>query len=125
MAPIYQFEQLTAWQTARQMAKAIYNVTQQGAFAKDYGLAGQIQRSAVSVMSNIAEGCERSTTRELLHFLSIAKSSCAEVRSQLYVALDVGYIAPSEFERLGEHTNETGRIINGLMRSLKSKLSDQ
>ncbi len=78
------FEDLIAWQKARELTRAIYEVTRQGAFAKDYGLSGQIQRASVSIMSNIAEGFERGNPREFHQFLSVSKSSCAEVRSQLY-----------------------------------------
>jgi four helix bundle protein len=74
------------------LTRAVYEATRQGAFAKDYGLSGQIQRAAVSIMSNIAEGFEIGNPREFQQFLSIAKASCAEVRSQLYVALDAGYL---------------------------------
>ncbi len=86
------FEDVIAWQKARELTKAIYGVTQQSAFAKDWGLTGQLQRATVSIMANIAEGFERGKPREYLHFLAIAKASCAEVRSHLYVALDIGYL---------------------------------
>jgi four helix bundle protein len=83
------FEDLIAWQKARLLTKSIYEITQQGAFARDFGLSSQIQRAAVSVMSNIAEGFERRSLNEFHHFLLVAKASCAEVRSQLYVAFDI------------------------------------
>jgi four helix bundle protein len=92
MRKIEEFEDVIAWQKARELTRAVYEATRQGAFAKDYGLSGQIQRAAVSIMSNIAEGFEIGNPREFQQFLSIAKASCAEVRSQLYVALDAGYL---------------------------------
>jgi four helix bundle protein len=90
MSKIERFEDLIAWQKARALTVSIYEVTRQTVFAKDYGLCNQIQRATVSIMSNIAEGFERGKRGELHQFLSIAKGSCAEVRSQLYTAFDIG-----------------------------------
>jgi len=90
-----------------------------GDFAKDFGLRDQIQRAGVSIMSNIAEGFERGGSREFAQFLSIAKGSTGEVRSQLYVALDQEYVTQSEFERLIAGVNETARMISGLMSYLR------
>jgi len=115
---ITRFEDLIAWQKARQLAKKIYEVTRQDRFARDFGLLGQIQRAAVSIMSNIAEGFERGGRKEFHQFLSIAKGSCAELRSILYVALDVGYIAESEFEEILLLAEEVGRIVGGLRSSV-------
>src|SRR5206468_3923596 len=92
MGTVQRFEDLVAWQKARAMTAAIYQVTRQGLFSKDFGLSGQMQRAAVSVMSNIAEGFERGRRAEFHQFLSAAKASCAELRSQLYTALDAGYL---------------------------------
>ena len=108
------FEDLVAWQKARSMTTSIYAVTRRGEFARDFGLAGQIQRASVSVMSNIAEGYERLGPSEFAHFLSIAKGSCGEVRSQLYIALDAGYIDKNAFAELYAMAEETSRIITGL-----------
>lgn len=87
---VSRFEELIAWQKARVLAASVYRVSTHGAFAKDYGLKDQIQRAAVSVMSNIAEGFERGSSAEFHQYLVVAKASCAEVRCQLYVAMDVG-----------------------------------
>src|ERR1041385_242260 len=103
---IERFEDLIAWQKARVLAKAIYEITKQGAFAKDYGLANQIQRASVSILSYIAEGFERGKPSEFHQFLSVAKGSCAEVRSQLYVALDAHYLDEHDFLRLMAQANE-------------------
>jgi len=92
MARIEKFEDIEAWQQARQFAKAVNAVTSEEKFAHDFGLRDQIQRAAVSVMSNIAEGFERGGVREFIQFLFIAKGSTAEVQAQPYMALDVGYI---------------------------------
>ncbi|NDY41986.1 four helix bundle protein [Dissulfurirhabdus thermomarina] len=121
MAKIDRFEDLIAWQKARELTKEIYQVTRQGAFARDFGLSGQIQRAAVSVMSNIAEGFERNRRAEFHQFLSTAKASCAEVRSQLYVAYDVGYIDKATFERLLHQAEEVARIIGGLRVSVEKQ----
>jgi four helix bundle protein len=123
LSKIDQFEDLIAWQKARELTRAIYQVTQQGAFAKDFGLARQIQRVAVSIMSNIAEGFERRGRREFHQVLSTAKGSCAEVRSQLYVAFDIGYLVKSDFRLLAQ-AEEVGRVVGGLRASVE-KLRDE
>ena len=119
MRGVERFEDLVAWQKARVLTSSIYEVTRIGAFARDYGLAGQIQRAAVSVMSNVAEGFERGRRAEFLQFLSIAKSSCGEVRSQLYVALDVGYLDQATFDLLYARADEVTRILGGLRSSVE------
>ena len=91
MATFKTFEEISAWQKARELTKEVYKVTTHGAFGRDYGLRDQIRRASVSIMSNVAEGFERSGTGEFGHFLSTAKGSAGEVRSQLYVALDQEY----------------------------------
>lgn len=121
MSKIEEFEDLIAWQKARELTQAIYVATRQGAFAKDYGLSGQIQRAAVSIMSNIAEGFERGNPREFHQFLSIAKASCAEVRSQLYVSLDAKYLDEQTFQALMVLAKETGKIIGGLRVSVERR----
>ena len=119
MSKIKKFEDLIAWQKARELTKEIYTITRQGDFAKDYGLAGQMQRAAVSIMSNVAEGFERGGRGEFHQFLSIAKASCAELRSQLYVALDIGYLGQNRFTKLLEQAEEVGRIVGGLRVSVE------
>ncbi len=106
MAKIERFEDLIAWQKARLLTKAIYEVTREDKFARDYALTGQIQRAVISMMSNIAEGFERGGRGEFQHFLSIAKASCAEVRSQLYIALNVGSLSQDKFRALITHLTQ-------------------
>jgi len=84
-------------------------------FARDYALAGQMQRAVVSVMSNIAEGFERRGTAEFEHFLRIAKASCAEVKFLLFVAMDVDYVDDATFRRIRNQADETARVIGGLI----------
>ncbi len=121
MGRIERFEDLIAWQKARALTQSIYKATQQGSFAKDYGLAGQIQRASISIMSNIAEGFERGRRKEFHQFLSTAKGSCAEVRSQLYAALDIGYLDKPKFDRLIAQAEEVARIVGGLRASVEKK----
>jgi len=118
---IRRFEDLWAWQRARGLTKDIYRVTRIGSFARDFGLAGQIQRASVSIMSNIAEGHERARLTEFYQFLTIAKASCAEVRSQLYVALDAGHIDQATFDRLRNATEEVSRLAGGLRVSIDKR----
>jgi four helix bundle protein len=119
------FEDLIAWQKARALTKAIYEATRKDHFAKDFGLAGQIQRAAVSIMSNVAEGFERNRPAEFHRFLLIAKASCAEVRSQLYIALDIGYLSQSEFSQLLQQSQEVGKIVSGLAISVERQRGDR
>src|SRR5690606_33918083 len=118
-------EDLIAWQKARVLTRAIYQVTQTGKFAKDFGLAGQIQRAAVSIMSNLAEGFERGNRGEFHQFLVVAKASCAEVRSQLYIAYDIGYLTQDEFDNLMLQAKEVTRIISGLRTAVEKQRDDQ
>jgi four helix bundle protein len=111
---IDKFEDLIAWQKARELTKSIYKTTRIGEFLKDFGLRDQIRRASVSIMSNIAEGFERGGRSEFHQFLVIAKGSCAELRSQLYVALDAEYIDIAIFRSLDNLAKETSRLIGGL-----------
>ena len=98
MSTVKSFEDLFVWQKSRELVKLIYRYTGKPAFSRDHGLIDQIRRAAVSVMSNIAEGFERGGKEEILYFLYIAKASCGEVRAQLYVAFDQGYIGDEELK---------------------------
>jgi four helix bundle protein len=119
MATFTTFEEISAWQRARQLTKELYKVTSAGPFGRDYDLRNQIRRAAVSIMSNIAEGFERSGTGEFNQFLSTAKGSAGEVRSQLYVALDQDYLSKAVCDRLLQDATEIGRMIGGLMTYLR------
>src|SRR5438445_8247510 len=100
MGKILRFEEIEAWKKARLLTRDIYQVTAKGDFARDFGLRDQIRRASVSAMSNIAEGFERDGNKEFIQFLSNAKGSTSEVRSQLYVALDAGFIDEKKFQEL-------------------------
>ena len=119
MATFKTFEDITVWQRARELTKEIYRLTSNSEFSRDFGLKDQIRRASVSIMSNIAEGFERSGTGEFAHFLATAKGSAGEVRSQLYVAFDQEYIPPSVFDGLSNSVTEISRMIAGLMDYLK------
>lgn len=119
MATFRQFEDIDALQRARALVQEIYALTDQGDFTRDFSLKDQIRRASVSIMSNIAEGFERDGTKEFIQFLSIAKGSVGEVKSQLYVALDRGYVTRNKFNMLNELIGETARLIAGLMSYLK------
>ena len=114
MKKVERFEDLIAWQKARVLAQTVYTMTRERTFAKDIGLSGQVQRAAISIMANIAEGFERNRSGEFHQFLSVAKGSCAEVRSHLYAAHDAGYLDKGRFTQLLVQAEEVGRIIGGL-----------
>jgi four helix bundle protein len=121
MATITRFEDIKAWKTARELTNLIYDLTEQGDFAQDYGLKNQIQRAAVSVMSNIAEGFESRTQALFIDFLGRAKGSAGEVRAQLYIALDREYIAQDQFDEAYDLTDKAARQLYRFMSYLESK----
>jgi four helix bundle protein len=125
MNKIERFEDLIAWQKARTLTRVIYEITRQGAFAKDFALSNQMQRATVSIMSNIAEGFERGGRGEFYQFLSTAKASCAELRSQLYVAFDISYLDQASFSQLLAQAEEVARIVGGLRASVEQQRDEQ
>ncbi|HBM45795.1 MAG: S23 ribosomal protein [Parcubacteria group bacterium GW2011_GWF2_38_76] len=116
MATIHRFEDLICWKKARELTKEIYKAFKD---SKDRGLKDQIERAAVSVMSNIAEGFERGTKQEFLNYLFIAKGSAGEVRSQLYIALDVGYLNIETFKYLNSLATENSRLIQSFTEKVR------
>jgi four helix bundle protein len=110
------FEDLKVWQDAREFVKSTYELTSSINFAKDYGLKDQIQRAAVSIMNNIAEGFERNNNKEFVVFLKYSKGSAGEIRSMLYVALDLNYISKSTFD---EYYNNVIKIITQISNFIK------
>ena len=119
MARAERFEELEVWQSAREITRAVYDLSNRGEFARDWGLRDQMRRSAVSIMSNIAEGFESRTRPLFIDFLGRAKGSAGELRAQLYVALDAGYIDNSVFETLRSQAIKCSRQISNLMWSLR------
>jgi len=110
------FEDIKAWQASRVLAKMVYEtVKSNNGSSNDYKFREQIQSAAVSIMSNIAEGFSRRTTKEFIQFLFIAKGSTAEVQSQLYVALDQSYIDDEKFDELYSKSDEVARLLSGFI----------
>ncbi len=119
MPLIKKFEDIIAWQEARKLVADIYRLTSSGALAKDYGLRDQLQRAAVSAMSNIAEGFDCEPRTEFARFLSIARRSAVEVQSLLYAALDISYINEQTFKTEYQQAEKAKALIGGLKKSLK------
>ncbi len=115
MATIKRFEDINAWQKARELAKVVYEISNEGDFAKNFDLRNQINRSAGSIMDNIAEGFGRGGRKEFINFLGISKGSLDEVKSQLYRALDREYISKVKFDDLYSHADEVGKMIASFM----------
>lgn len=123
MAKLNSFEEIIAWQKARELNAEIYKITTDNTlFSKDYGLRDQMRRASVSVSSNIAEGFERETTKEFIRFLYIAKASAGEFRSQLYLALDLDYLSIEEFNSLSLKINDISKLLSGFLKYLISTL---
>ena len=119
MPTFRRFDEIEAWQKARELAKVVYKLSGRGPFAKDFGLRDQIRRASVSIMANIAEGFERDETGEFVQFLAVAKGSAAEVLSHAYVALDQDFISQEDFDRLVASPAEVGRMWAALMTYLR------
>ena len=117
MAGVSRFEDLVVWRKARRLAAEIPNACAAGRMVHDYALTDQLRRSAISVLSNIAEGFERKRAGSFSQFLAYAKGSRAEIRAQLYLASDVGWLAPGEFRRLMDLAEEVGRMLGALQAS--------
>lgn len=111
MPTIIRFEEIEAWKTARQLTNLIYKLTSKDRFSRDFGLRDQIRRAAVSVMSNIAEGFESQSQAQFIRYLGLAKASSGEVRSQLYVALDAGYLTREQFDTIFNLSDKTSRQL--------------
>jgi four helix bundle protein len=119
MGRIKTFEEFEVWKNGREIVLNVYRLTGQRAFASDFGLKNQIRRASISIISNIAEGYESQTNNLFIRYLRIAKGSCGEVRSQLYVALDQKYISEEDFKKLSELCRKTSRQLSSLIEYLK------
>ena len=120
MATIERFEDLEAWQRARELTNVIYDMSDVGAFARDFALRDQMRRVSVSIMSNIAEGFESRTSRLYIEHLGRAKASCGEVRSHLYLAYDRQYVPGEVFEQTRALAESVSRLTHGLIRYLSN-----
>ena len=120
MAKFSKFEEIQAWQKARDITLRIYKITADGSFAKDFGLKDQIRRASVSIMANIAEGHGRRTNAEFANFLNIARGSVAEVQSHLYIALGLNYINQKDFDEIYQTLTEISRMTLSLAQYLRT-----
>ena len=121
---ITRFEDIEAWQGDRELVKSVCAaINRNEKFKKDFRLANQIESAAVSVMSNIAEGFSRKGNREFIQFLFVSKSSATEVQSQLYVAIDQGYITQEDFEKIYAQAETVSRLDSGFIKYLTSQLN--
>jgi four helix bundle protein len=119
MATFKRFEEIQAWQKAREITKRIYSMSNKGDFSKDFSLRDQMKRASVSIMANIAEGHGRRTGSEFANFLNIARGSAIELQSHLYVALDLEYINQTDFKETYEMLDEVSRMTVSLAQYLR------
>jgi len=115
---IVRFEDIEAWKTARELTRVVYELTHHGEFARDIGLSDQMRRASVSIMSNIAEGFESRTQPLFNDYLGRAKASAGELRAQVYIGKDIGYLNEVEFSQLFELCDKCSRQIAGFMKYL-------
>jgi len=124
VASIKKFTELIAWQKSHRLVLDVYKATEVFPRSEVFGLQSQIRRAVVSVTSNIAEGFERGSNKELIQFLIMARASLSETQNQLLIAKDLGYLNKKDFDELADKTVEVHKIINGLIKSLRtSKLT--
>ena len=116
---IKRFEDIDVWKEARKLVSTVYEMTNKGLFKKDFGLREQIQKAAVSRMSNVTEGFDSDTKQQFIQMLSYTKRSASEVQSELYVALDRGYITKEEFEMVYSQAQTVRKLANGFIRYLR------
>ncbi len=120
MGKFKSFEEITSWQKSRLFNKRIYEITENIGFKRDFDLVRQIRRASISISSNIAEGFERNTDKEFVYFLYISKASAGEVRSQLYLALDLNYISKIEFDELYLNVSDISKLLSGFIKYLEN-----
>ena len=120
MATIKSFEELKVWKDSRQIVKEIYCTVENFPKRENYGLISQITRASVSIMSNIAEGFARDSNKKFIRFLIISRGSIAEVQSDLFIALDLGFITQDRFADIYEQLDNLGKQINGLIKYLRN-----
>ena len=119
---VQRFEDLEAWQIARELANQVYKITKQESVCRDFGFVDQIRRAAISIMNNIAEGFERGSNKDFVRFLFIARGSAGEVRSLLYLGLDQSYLTNSEFSECRDLCIRSGQIIWALIKGLRKRV---
>ena len=122
MSTVKSFEELTIWQEARELTNRIYILSKKFPKEELYGLTSQIRRASVSIMSNIAEGFNRRSTKEFINFLIISRASISEVQNDLYISLDLNYINKEDFETIYNHAQKISMSINKLITYLRSQV---
>jgi four helix bundle protein len=125
MGKVNSFEELNIWIESRSFNKKLYKILNNGLFDKDYDLKRQIRRASISISSNIAEGFERNTDKEFIQFLYYAKGSAGEVRSQLFLSLDLSYIKKDDFDKLYSQITEISKMIGGMIKYLKNSYKNK
>jgi four helix bundle protein len=115
------FKDLVVWQRAKGLAVWVYKISNEGSLGKDFGLRDQFRRSAVSIASNLAEGDERDTDKDSIRFFYIAKGSLAELRTQIQIAFEIGYIEKGVFLKLDDECEQIGKMIGALIRARKDR----
>ena len=120
MGKFKSFEEITSWQKSRLFNKRIYEITENISFKRDFDLVRQIRRASISISSIIAEGFERNTDKEFVYFLYVSKASAGEIRSQLYLALDLNYISKIEFDELYLNVSDISKLISGFIKYLEN-----
>jgi len=118
---IAKFEDIRAWQEARTLVKMVYALTRDGELSRDFGLRDQLQRAAVSAMTNIAEGFDCDSHAEFARFLGYSRRSAVEVQSLLYAALDVGYISDAVFQEHYDQASKTKAMTSAFKKSLRKR----
>jgi four helix bundle protein len=119
---IKKFQDLLVWQKAHELVLEIYKQTTTFPQQEQFGIIQQLRRAAYSVPSNIAEGCERSSTKELIHFINIAKGSLGEVEYFILLSKDLGYLNSELYLALEMRCREVGKMLNGMINSLRNRL---
>jgi four helix bundle protein len=114
------FEDLEVWKNAKEFAVTLYKSTDEGNLRKDFGLKDQLRRAGISIVSNIAEGFERNGNKELIQFLSYAKGSAGEIRAQLHIARDLGYLSAEQFEGLMDKVLTISKMLAGFINYIKN-----
>lgn len=122
---ILKFEDLNIWKLSLKVTKEIYDLTAKKEFSKDFALLAQIRRAIISVSSNIVEGFEKNNNNEFIRYLKIAKGSVGEVRNQLYIAKEIGYIEAQEFKKINRELADLGNQIGGFIYYLLKKKSNK
>lgn len=120
MGTIEKFEDIEAWQKARELTNEVYKITTNNVFSKDFNLKEQIRRASISIMLNISEGFARETDKEFARFLIIAHGSAAEVQSAMYIALDQKYVNENEFNELYKKTEDVSKMLSRFSKYLKN-----